>query len=258
MAWEKAWKPAWTRLSDGSATPAVATALPTANLYAQFDANDTANHTPASGLWSPTAGSDTVDLIFKDGSDVTQTFGYAASPQNGLSLISVPTLRHFRAATTSTTGYADTTVLMAYRFVAIGSTGIVMSHGHSNSSYYHFLYSSADVMLMREQGSGGDIRCTQTGIGTADSAMRVLGYTVSNTYNEFLVLSHGAFAKTENALTSANIFDLRPRDANTYYGKRPGETASVEIGEILIYTTSGLGQAIQAIQYLKDRWGVTT
>lgn len=234
-----------------------ATAMPTTSLFAQYDASDASTHTAGSGLWSPKAGSDGTDLVAKDSGGTTQTFSYSATPQGGKSLIACPSSIEFRHATASATTYADATIIMAYRlnvvsrFLAVGKA--------TSGTYYRTepVDGNAESIV---DSAGVESRISKTGLGTANSTVRVLGLVVKSG-GALTLLSSGGFAPYSNIWTSSNVKDvvLKSSTATSYGGTMlaTGNTGDIDIAEILTYTTADVGQAIQAIQYLVDKWALT-
>lgn len=237
--------------------------LPTTDLYARFDAHDTANHTPASGIWTPSQGSDATTMLAKDSSAVTQAFSYGAR-QNALMTIDCPAGIEFRPSSTTVTTAAVATILMAYS-VQAGSGGFHLAgaHGTGNFTYEH----STDDVLVWSSKTGStatwkDIRIAKTGVAASGGAFRIVGFVFSDTAAEVIPVANGSYTLTTTAkIFAADISAMSLRTATTAYGgamtTSADNTADLHIGEILIYDSGDVRQAFAALRYLEDRWGLS-
>jgi hypothetical protein len=233
--------------------------LPTTDLYARFDAHDTANHTPASGIWTPSQGSDATTMLAKDSSAVTQAFSYGAR-QNNLMTIDCPAGIEFRPSSTTVTTAAVATILMAYSVQAgSGAYHLAGAHGTGNFTYER---STDDSLVWSDKTGSKDIRIAKTGVAATGGAFRIVGFVFSDTAAAVIPVANGSYTLTTTAqILAADISAMSLRTATTAYGGAmtisAGNTADLHIGEILVYDSGDVRQAFAALRYLEDRWGLS-
>lgn len=240
----------------GGRSASAIVALPTTNLFAQYDANDTANHDTGNGLWTPKAGSDTTDLKLQNSGGTAQTITYGTD-QNGLAVIDCPLGMDFRYATSSATTYDSITVVMAFRFNS-GTYPFQVGSGFVDTTL--LVQRQADnTLAVTTTASGGTdgYDVVQTGIGALDGSFRIFGFGYSGGCVVPLLTGAATMSKEGNGTVD---FNPAIKTAQTSFGGwlANGQNADVEIGEILIYhALLSTGEMGDAVAYLANRWGLS-
>jgi hypothetical protein len=231
-------------------------AMPTTNLFAQYDANDTANHDTANGLWTPKAGSDTTDLKLQNSGGTADSITYGTN-QNGLAVIDCPLGMDFRYETSSATTYDSITVVMAFRFNS-GTYPFQVGSGLANSTLL-VQRQGDNTLAVTTTASGGvdGYDVVQTGIAAHDGSFRIFGFGYSGGCVVPLLNGAATMSKEGNGTVD---FDPAIKAAATSFGGwlQNSQDADVEIGEILIYDALlSTAEMADAVVYLANRWGLS-
>lgn len=231
--------------------PASAAALPTANLFSQFDASDVANHNTGTGVWAPSAGSSVATIRAKASvGGSTTTFGYSATSQNGMPVIEAHGSKCFEYSTLdNVTDYPDGIVVLAAFRIVTGSSGneVLRLRLGSGSSYARIYFPSAENVAFHVPSSATISNAVSAGIDDADNEFRIVAAGMKNSDSGFVLTSNPADYITAAGDSGDNV-RFRGTETTLFNGM------DFDICELLMYTKLSAGVAARAMEYLRNKW----